>query len=282
MTDTARAHLIHAFRKVLRPLVKILIRAGVRYDEFVEVIKGVFVESAIRDGIGRAGPLTRARVTLVTGVARRDVDRYVDNESLLAPPPPTHAATLIEILHLWNTDKSYLGPYGVPLEIDFDKTRGRSFVDLVHRVDAKADAGFLLEELLRSGVVAMSGESFLKVISRSYVTGEMSPQVVEYLGNTLASLAHTLEYNTSPDSESKRLQRSVFADRGLQLDALPAFEQYAKERVQQMLSDIDDWLAQHSRVDGELLAVETGVSVFHYVENQEEEPALKALLPNEA
>ena len=41
MSDTARAHLIHAFRKVLRPLVKILIRAGVRYDEFSEVIKGV-------------------------------------------------------------------------------------------------------------------------------------------------------------------------------------------------------------------------------------------------
>jgi hypothetical protein len=59
MSDTARAHLIHAFRKVLRPLVKILVRAGVRHDEFVEVIKGVYVESAVRDGTGQAGPLTR-------------------------------------------------------------------------------------------------------------------------------------------------------------------------------------------------------------------------------
>ena len=51
MSDEARSHLFHAFRKVLRPLVKILIRAGVRHDEFAEVIKGVYVESAIRDGI---------------------------------------------------------------------------------------------------------------------------------------------------------------------------------------------------------------------------------------
>jgi hypothetical protein len=34
MADSARAHLIFSFRKVLRPLIKILIRAGVTYDEF--------------------------------------------------------------------------------------------------------------------------------------------------------------------------------------------------------------------------------------------------------
>ncbi|MEO7774794.1 MAG: DUF6502 family protein, partial [Steroidobacteraceae bacterium] len=233
MTDTARAHLVHAFRKVLRPLVKILIRAGVRYDEFVEVIKGVFVESAIRDGIGRGGSLTRTRVALVTGVTRRDVDRYVDNEDLLAPPSPTHVARLTEVLHLWNTDPAFLGPYGVPLEIDFDKTRGRCFTELVTKVDAIVDPNIVLEEMLRSGVVVTSGERFLKVMSRSYVIADsMSPQVLEYFGNTISSLAHTLEHNMDPDTENRRLQRSVFADRGLAPELLPAFEIFVKERVQ--------------------------------------------------
>ncbi|MFM1886690.1 MAG: hypothetical protein RL026_1847, partial [Pseudomonadota bacterium] len=118
MNDNVRAHLIHAFRKVLRPLVKILVRAGVRYDEFIEVIKGVYVESAIRDGVGHDGPLTRARVAIMTGVPRRDVDRYIDDETLLAAPPPTRASIITEVLHLWNTDPQYLGPYGLPMEID--------------------------------------------------------------------------------------------------------------------------------------------------------------------
>jgi hypothetical protein len=268
MSDTARAHLIHAFRKVLRPLVKILIRAGVRYDEFSEVIKGVFIESAIRDGLGRAGPLTRSRVSLVTGITRSDVDRFVDNESLLAPPPPTHATTLTEVLHLWNTDPRYLGPFGVPLEIDFDSTPGRCFLDLVNRVDADADAALILEELVRTGVVVPAG-NYLKVISRSYVIADlMSPQALEYFGNTLANLAQTLEYNMRESPESKRLQRSVIADRGLPASEMPNFDAFLKGRVQQMLTDVDDWIGQHSTRwesdDGDV--VSTGLTAYHYVE----------------
>jgi hypothetical protein len=281
MSDTARAHLVHAFRKVLRPLVKILIRAGVRYDEFVEVIKGVFVESAIRDGIGRAGPLTRGRVALVTGITRRDVDRYVDNEGLLAPPAPTHATTLTEVLHLWNTDPRYLGPYGVPLEIDFDSTPGRCFADLVSRVDPIADAGIILEELTRSGIVTTSGERYLKVTSRSYVIDDLlSPQALEYFGTTLASMAQTLQHNMECSADRKRLQRSVFADRGLPAELLPEFENFVKARVQQMLGDVDDWIGQNVakwNADDDSM-VETGLTVFHYVGIRPEKATLAQIV----
>jgi hypothetical protein len=284
MTDTARAHLVHAFRKVLRPLVKILIRAGMRYDEFVEVIKGVFVESAIRDGLGREGPLTRTRVALVTGITRRDVDRYVDNEDLLAPPSPTQATTLTEVLHLWNTDPAFLGPYGVPLEIDFDRTRGRCFKDLVAKVDGKADARAVIDDLLRSGVVVPSGERFFKVLSRTYVMPEaMSPEMLEHFGKTLTNLANTLQFNMDESRVGKRLERAVFADNGLNAEQLTDFEKFSRERVQQLISEIDDWLAQHGK-DSTASAgrCDTGVSVFHYVVETGTPPALKAILDADA
>ena len=277
MSDTARAHLIHAFRKVLRPLVKILIRAGVRHDEFVEVIKGVYVEAAVRDGTGQAGPLTRSRVALATGVPRRDVDRYIDNEALLTPPAPTHATTLTEVLHIWNTDPRYLGPYGVPLEIDFDTTPGRRFTELVRRADPVADAVMVLDDLVRSGVVVMSGERYLKVTSRSYVIADLlSPQALEYFGATISNLARTLEHNMVTEAERKLLQRSVIADRGLPKALLPEFEGYVKARAQQMLAEVDDWLGQRAGPDFEPddTTVGTGVTVFHYVENTPERESL--------
>ncbi len=283
MSDTARAHLIHAFRKVLRPLVKILIRAGVRHDEFVEVIKGVYVESAVRDGTGQAGPLTRSRVALATGVPRRDVDRYIDNEALLTPPAPTHATTLTEVLHIWNTDPRYLGPYGVPLEIDFDTTPGRRFTELVRRADATADAVMVLDDLVRSGVVVMSGERYLKVTSRSYVIADMlSPQALEYFGATISNLARTLEHNMGTEAERKLLQRSVIADRGLPKPLLPEFEEYVKARAQQMLAEVDDWLGQRAGPDFEPdeTTIGTGVTVFHYVENPADRATLATQIGN--
>lgn len=271
MSEDPRSHLIHAFRKVLRPLVKILIRAGVRHDEFIEVIKGVYVESAIRDGIGRPGPLTRSRVSLATGVPRRDVDRYVDNEDLLTPPPPTHATTLAQVLHLWNTDPRYLGPYGVPLEVEFDGHTERHFVDLVRRVDPDADAALILDDLVRGGVVVRSGERFLKVVSRSYMVASLlSPEALEQFGKAMANLARTLEHNMATAGETKLLQRSVIAADGLPSEVVPEFEVYVKARVQHMLEDVDDWIGKRVVPSSEQLAgdtlVATGLTVFHYVE----------------
>jgi len=284
MSDDARSHLIHAFRKVLRPLVKILIRAGVRHDEFVDVIKGVYVESAIRDGIGRTGPLTRTRVSLTTGVPRRDVDRFIDNEALLTPPPPTHTATLSEVLHLWNTDPLYLGPYGVPLEVDFDTTPGRNFVELVERANSSADPRLVFEDLIKSGAVVRSGEIFIKVLSRQYIVADLlSPQALENFGSSMASLAQTLEHNLSIQGERKLLQRSVIADRGLPTSQMEEFEQYVKGRVQQMLEDVDDWVGKRANTTAEFdePMVGTGVTVFHYVERPISAEPLNSLVFDE-
>ena len=51
LREAAHAQLIFSFRKILKPLIRILLRAGIPYLEFREVIKGAYVEAAVRDGI---------------------------------------------------------------------------------------------------------------------------------------------------------------------------------------------------------------------------------------
>ncbi len=69
----------------------------------------------------------------------------------------------------------------------------------------------------------------------------MSPQQVEYFGNTLTRLAQTLEFNMDPKNPNKRLERFVLADRGLPSEVLPTFESYARERATEFLVDLDNW-----------------------------------------
>ena len=49
MTDVVRLGLLSAYRKLLQPLVRILIRNGDLVSEFSEILKTVFVEVAERD-----------------------------------------------------------------------------------------------------------------------------------------------------------------------------------------------------------------------------------------
>src|SRR3954470_15059526 len=108
MSNSSREHLLYAYRRVLRPLIRILIRSGVRYDEFLELVRGVYVESAIRDGLGNGQKPTRAKISLSTGVPRRDVDRFIDNDGALPSAPRTLTKILSEVLNRWHTDPQFV------------------------------------------------------------------------------------------------------------------------------------------------------------------------------
>ena len=282
MSDSRREQLVYSLRRILRQLIKIVIRAGMQYDEFALMVRGVFVESAIRDGIGVAGPLNRARVSLSTGVPRRDVDRFIDDKSLLQVPEGTIGKALAAIIHLWNTDPLYLGPYGLPLEIDFETTKGRCFKDIAIRVvGEQIDPIFLLDELIRSGVVTSSGSHY-KIHSRAYVIPEpMSPVNLENFGNALTRLARTLEFNMNENNPAKRLERSVYAHKGLTTDELKLFENYMRERVQTIIADIDDWLGRLDTPDEsepEVTRYVAGLSLFQYIDDHSDTRELGDIL----
>lgn len=282
LSGEARAHLTLAFRRILRPLVRILIRAGVRYDEFCETVKGVYVESAVRDGLGPLGKGTRARIAFVTGVGRRDVDRYIDDPSLLARPRQTFARTLTEIIHLWHTDPAYQGPYGVPIELDFVRAGDRSFVTLARSVDPSFDPAQLVDELLRSRVVVNAGDR-LKVVSRTYVVPEaMSAPMLEHFGNALSDLATTISNNNDATPDKRVLERSVFPDRGLPQSLVPDFEKMVRSLVQQLITDVDNWVADTMKEHVPLPKdpeVDLGITIFEYKRLEKTLPALRDLLP---
>ena len=49
MPQAVRSGLLSAYRRLLQPLIRILIRNGVSYYEFNEVVKSGYVEVAERD-----------------------------------------------------------------------------------------------------------------------------------------------------------------------------------------------------------------------------------------
>jgi len=269
MSKNSRDHLLSAFRRVLRPLIRILVRSGVRYDEFLELVRGVYVETAVRDGLGDGARPTRARVSISTGVARRDVDRFIDKEGDVPIAQKSLTRTLMEALHKWHTDPQFVGPYGIPLELERSSPKARSFRELVHAINPAVSDTDALEELVRLRAAVLSGDTHIRAVSRVLIpVEEMSPAQLEFFGNALTRLADTLQFNMDPRNSAKRLEQSVISDRGLPKSVLPIFEKYVRERVTELLVEIDNWLSPYSANDAnpDEPPERVGLAVFQFVD----------------
>jgi hypothetical protein len=273
MTETYRARLVHTLRKVLRPLVQILFRAGVRFDEFVDLLRGIYAEITIRDAMENGQTISTGRISILSGVARRDLERLLTSDEWLKVPKPTDAAALAAILHRWHTDSTFLGPYGVPLELPMTGQGGRNFTDLVAGSPVEIDPHYAFEQLLIAKMISRSGDTHVKVLSRTYVMPEpLSSAMLEHFGSAMTNLASTLNFNMTPEQKSKRLEQTVFPDDGLPEELMPEFDAFVRDRAKELISDVDDWLAAAARrpIKNPSQRASTGVHIFHFVAKSEQ------------
>lgn len=262
------SRMLFALRRLLRPIARLLIGAGIRFEEFAELARGVYVENAIRHESDRAVLPTRERIAMITGLTGRQIDYYIDNEGALPMADPTLSALLVEVLQKWHTVPPYAGPYGIPLELEFDAPLDRCFRSLVALINPGADPRLALQELLRTGAATPSGDKHFRAVSRSLtVPDPTSPQLIEHFGMTLSRLAATLEHNMSSERLEKRLERCVMADRGLASELVPEFEAYVRGRAADLLLELDNWLAPYASDESDHAdRIDTGVNVFLYAE----------------
>lgn len=281
-SSDARKRLLFALRQVLRPIVRILIRAGIRFDELSELARGAYIESAIRDGVDRAGTPTRERIALATGVTRQQVDHYIENEGELPVAEPTLARVAVQVLQKWHKDPDYLAADGTPSELEFESSSARSLSGLMKEIDPKVGPGMVLAELLRAGAVRYSDEMRFRPLSRSLIPPETHAYRIECFGEALGRLAETLEFNFNPaNAENKRLERFVAIDKGLPHRVVPEFEAFAKKRADQLLKELDDWLAPYDNTitDGFSPRLGTGVHLFLFLDTPSTaQEALSALV----
>jgi len=269
-SNLTHRRILLALRRIFRPLARLLIRAGIRFEDFDRIARETFLESAIRDYEHKGTP-SRERIAALTGLNRRQVNQYIEKRQETLPTNQTLTALLIEVLHKWHTTPGYGGPYGIPLELEFSNPPGRCIRSLVALVNPNANPQVVLTELLRIGAILRSGENRFRPPSRFLMlTDPASPTLIERFGTRVSQLAATLEYNIGSTSAEKRLDREVSADRGLPRELVPAFESYARTKAANFILELDNWLAFHAKVQdpplGEPCQFDAGVGVFMHVD----------------
>ena len=75
MTEKIDNHLLRAARRILRPVVRILLRNGITANVFQELARKVFVDVAYEEFGIEGKNQTLARVSVITGLNRKEVAR---------------------------------------------------------------------------------------------------------------------------------------------------------------------------------------------------------------
>src|SRR5262245_27074407 len=133
MTDSVRLGLLGAYRKLLQPLVRIMIRSGISFGEMAEVLKTVFVEVAARDFDLPERKTSLSRIAIITGLTRKEVARQQEVLRSGALDVDGNLNRITRVLQGWHADPTFTGPYGMPMELPFESPTSASFATLVRK-----------------------------------------------------------------------------------------------------------------------------------------------------
>ena len=244
MSDSVKEAVLLAFRRVMGPLVRILLKHGISFGEFAEIVKGVYVDVARAEFALPEARQSQSRVAIITGLTRKEVARLfvaLDRDIIGAA---SNLNRVGRVLAGWHQDPDFTGPYGMPYELSFDAPQGRrSFTELVRRYSGDMPPRAMLDELKRVGAVMETPAAQIRVLARSYIPAKTDPATLDFMAVALTDLAETLDHNLDAIGEDKLFERRVWTPAGIPTESVIDFRFLIAEKGQQFLEQLDDWLS---------------------------------------
>ena len=286
MGESIKLTLLRAYQVLLGPLIRILLRQGISYAEFSEIAKAVYVEVALKDFKVAGRKATRTRVAVITGLTRKEVKRVIDEAIKDRYEPKSKFSRLGRVLVGWHTDTDFTGPYGLPLELQYETNNPGelTFAELVKRHSGDMSPRSILDELIRVGAVRETDAGWYRVLRREYITDAQGRDTFERTGFIVRNFVNTVDFNMTKSAPGKgRFERHVFPADGLRIEDMPLFDAFLRERCQTLLEELDNWLAKQPVPDAKKgdRVMHTGVGVYHYMTNEDDDRNLRTVLQDE-
>ena len=238
--------LIWAAASILRPLVKRLLALGVPFGRLESRLRELFVEVAECELALPGRRQTDSRISLLTGINRKEVRRIRAADERAAGPTSfsmNHATSLIS---RWVTDPQTVDRSGRPRVLLYRARRGASFTSLARKITADLAPRVLLDELIRSGAVEVREGDALVLKSDAYVPRVESSEKLQILGEDPAELVETILRNTFEEISAPLFQRKVYYD-NLGSDAAARIRAELRREGERFLLRVNRLLAKHDR-----------------------------------
>jgi hypothetical protein len=273
MAQNKKQRLLTAYRRLLKPLVRILLRNGVAFNEFSDIAKAVYVDVASQEFKVPHRKMSQARVAILTGLTRKEVAWLYGDKAKEREELKSNLNRVTRVLAGWHTDSDFTGPYGLPLELQFEGEKGQDFLELTRRYSRDMAPRAMLDELIRIKAVQETESGWYKVLTRTYLPDADALDSLDRLAWVVKRFMGTFDNNIiHADSQKRNFERQVVSDEGMRPEDLPKFRSFIKERAQLLLEEIDNWLSQLDAPDKKAKdVVRTGVGIYHYIEDTDDD-----------
>jgi hypothetical protein len=162
--------LLKPLRRLLRPLVRLMIRSGVTFPVIADLLRGLYVEVAMRDLLADPKAQTDSRISLLTGVHRKEIRRL--RTETLAPEGVPEVVTLgSQIIARWLAAPPYADAGGRPRPLPrAARDAGEaSFEGLVESVTKDMRARAVLDDWLDQGIVSLDPEDRVHLSQAAFI-----------------------------------------------------------------------------------------------------------------
>jgi hypothetical protein len=232
--------------QMMRPLVRILLRNGIAYGTLAELVRKVYVDVAFQDFAPEGKKQTVSRVSVLTGLTRKEVKRLLELKSPDDSSSQERFSRGIRVIGGWLNDRRFRDASGNPADLPVDGVR-KSFATLVKDYSGDIPTRAMLAMLEESGSVRLV-KNRVRLVRRAFVPDSDSVDKIRILGNDVNELITTIDHNLTAGPDDLFFQRKVAYD-NIDPDALPKLKKLSFKKAQTLLEQLDRQYASHELED---------------------------------
>ena len=223
--------------RLLRPLVRLLIRAGITFPVLEDLLRGLFVDVAQNDLLPDPKSRTDSRISLLSGVHRKEIRRLRLLPQANTETPPVVTLTS-QIIARWLGASPWIDANGNPLPLPRGGAEPEGFERLVMSVTKDLRPRAVLDTLLADGVVEIDAKERVRLNQAAFVPLPGQDAQLFYFGRNLHDHIAAAAANITATASAPFLDRSVHYDH-LPADVAARLEAISRAAAQQMLLEIN-------------------------------------------
>jgi hypothetical protein len=266
--------LVHAAAAALRPFVRRLLAAGVPFGRVEARLRELFVEVAERELAQPGATPNDSRVSILTGINRKEVRRIRGRDREAAPR--TFSRNLIaSLISRWVGDPRTTDAAGHPLPLPYDARRGPSFVALARKTTVDLHPRALLDVLISAGAAVLGEGDVVALTRTAYVPQRGRSEALAMLADDPPELIETMLHNVLGEGAEPRLQQKLAYD-NIGSDGLARLRAALRREANRLLERSNAVLLRHDRdrspraPSGE--RTYAGIGVYYFEAPQQRKP----------